>query len=124
MIPESGGGRFPAASRTSSRMGASRPAGSGPPRARERTSGESVRGAPGTDFTEREPVTASENPTRISLRLVGTGPLGGAIHRATGGERSGVTAVRKVVAKARLRPVGSSTARPLTDRIPVPTTMA
>ena len=47
-IPGSGAGRFPAASRTSSRTGASRPAGRGPPSERERISGEIARGVPGT----------------------------------------------------------------------------
>ena len=69
-------------------------------------------------------MTVSEKPIRISFRFVGTGPWGGAIHRAAGGDRSGIGPVRKVVAKARLRPVGSMTARPLTLRMPVPTTMA
>ena len=72
----SGGGRFPPASRTSSSTGAKRPG-------RERPvegQGEDVRGdgpgRPATPFTESEPVTASEKPTRISLRLDGHRPVG------------------------------------------------
>ncbi len=83
-----------------------------------------VPGRPALPFTDSEPVTASENPIRISRRLEGTGPWGGTSHRATGGTRSGMGPVRKVVAKARLRPVGSMTARPLALRMPVPTTIA
>ena len=53
----SGGGRLPAASRTSSSRGESGPVGSDPARTSERTSGEIARGVPATDFTEREPDT-------------------------------------------------------------------
>ena len=123
-IPGSGGGRFPPPSRTSSRTGTSGPAGSNPSRVRERTSEAIVPGLPGMPFTDSEPLTASEKPIRICFRLDGTGPCGGAIHRATGGMRSGMGPVRNVVAKARLRPVGSMTARPLRLRMPVPTTTA
>ena len=120
----SGSGRFPPASRIPSSTGANGPEGSGPSRVRARTSGEMVLDRPATPFTVSEPVTASENPMRISRRFDGAGPCGGDIHRATGGSLSGMGPVRKVVAKARFRPVGSMTARPLTLRMPVPTTTA
>jgi hypothetical protein len=120
----SGSGRFPPASRTPSSRGAKGPEGSGPSRARARTSGEMDLARPGMFFTTSEPVTGSEKPIRISWRFDGAGPWGGTIHRAVGGSRSGIGPVRKVVAKARFRPVGSMTARPLTLRMPVPTTTA